>query len=344
MGPQVDRFEKELSFITGSRHAVAVQSGTAAIHLALRILGVGPGDKVVVPSLTFIGTVNPILYLGAKPVFFDSEELSWNMDAALLTDFFKRMGSAKIKAVIPVHLYGQAADLDPMLHLCQIRGIPVVEDAAEALGATYKSRRKMPGSYGVMGIHSFNGNKIITTSGGGMLVTDCRNYAEMAKKLSSQARELADHYEHRHVGYNYRLSNLLAAVGRSQLSDLPRRVKRRREHFRAYAKALGGLPGVQMQPEAPWGRSTRWLTCLTVNPKKAGIDREKIRKALAKNNIEARPLWKPMHLQPVFSGAEYYGRGVSDRLFRNGLCLPSGSGMSDQERGRVIEVFKGCFR
>jgi dTDP-4-amino-4,6-dideoxygalactose transaminase len=340
----VDQFEKEFARVTGSAHAVALQSGTAALHIALRMLGVGPGDEVVVPSLTFIGTVNPILYLGARPIFLDSEEKSWNMDPDLLDALLKKKGSKKIKAVIPVHLYGQAADVDPILNLCRSRGIAVIEDAAEALGASYKGRRRMPGSFGSFGIHSFNGNKIITTSGGGMLVTDNRKHAELARKLASQARELAVHYEHKLEGYNYRLSNLLAAVGRSQLRDLPRRVRRRREHFRAYAEALGDLPGVQMQPEAPWGKSTRWLTCLTVDPKKAGAGREKIRKSLEKKNIEARPLWKPMHLQPIFRQAEYHGRGVCDRLFRDGLCLPSGSSMSDVDREGVTEVFRKCFR
>jgi len=340
----VDQFEKEFAQVTGSKHAVAVNSGTAALHLALRMLGVGPGDQVVVPSLTFIGSVSPILFQGANPVFADSESLSWNLDPDLLEDVLRKKGRKKIKAVIPVHLYGQAADIDNIHAISRKFGVPMVEDAAEALGSTYKNRTRAPGSFGVMGIHSFNGNKIITTSGGGMLVTDSAKYADLARKLASQARESAVHYEHKKVGYNYRMSNLLAAVGRSQLHDLPRRVIRRRQHFRAYAKALGSLPGVQMQPEAPWGKSTRWLTCLTVDPKQAGTNREKIRRALEKKNIESRPIWKPMHLQPIFREAQYHGRGVCDRLFRNGLCLPSGSGMSDAERERVIKVFRGCFR
>ena len=344
LGPEVDKFEKEFARVTGSNHAVAVNSGTAALHLALRMLGVGPGDLVVVPSLTFIGSVSPILFQGAKPVFVDSETSSWNLDPEIFEAVLKKKGKSKIKAVIPVHLYGQPADIDKIQGICRKHGLPMVEDAAEALGATCKNRTKAPGSFGLMGIYSFNGNKIITTSGGGMLVTNNRKYAELARKLASQARESAVHYEHKMIGYNYRLSNLLAAVGRSQLRDLPRRVTRRREHFQAYAEALGDLPGVQMQPEAPWGKSTRWLTCLTVDPKQAGTSREKIRKVLEKKNIESRPIWKPMHLQPIFRKAEYYGRGVCDQLFRNGLCLPSGSGMSDADRERVIEVLKGCFR
>jgi dTDP-4-amino-4,6-dideoxygalactose transaminase len=340
----VDKFETEFARIVGSKHAVAVNSGTAALHIALRMLGVGPGDQVVVPSLTFIGSVNPILYLGARPVFLDSETSSWNLDPELLGSVLRKKGRKKIKAVIPVHLYGQAADIDTIRVISRKFGVPMVEDAAEALGSAYKNRFKAPGSFGVMGIHSFNGNKIITTSGGGMLVTDNRRHAELARKLASQAREPAVHYEHRLAGYNYRLSNLLAAVGRSQLRDLPRRVRRRREHFQAYAKSLGDLPGVQLQPEAPWGRSTRWLTCLTVDSKKARTNREKIRKVLEKVNIESRPIWKPMHLQPIFRKAEYHGRGICDRLFRDGLCLPSGSGMSDADRERVIEVFRACFR
>lgn len=344
LGPEVDMLEKEFARVTGSKHAVAVNSGTAALHLTLRMLGVGPGDLVVVPSLTFIGSVSPILFQGAKPVFVDSESSSWNLDPEILEVVLGGRDRKKIKAVVPVHLYGQPADIDTIHGICKKHGVPMVEDAAEALGSTYKNRTRSPGSFGVMGIHSFNGNKIITTSGGGMLVTDSHRQAEWARKLASQAREPAAHYEHREIGYNYRMSNLLAAVGRSQLCDLPRRVKRRREHFRAYAEALGDLPGVQMQPEAPWGKSTRWLTCLTVDPKRAGTNREKIRKALEKKNIEARPIWKPMHLQPVFKGAEYYGRGICDRLFREGLCLPSGSGMSDVEREKVIDVMKKCFR
>lgn len=339
----MDKFEEEFARLVGSKHAVAVNSGTAALHLALRMLGVGPGDQVVVPSLTFIGSVSPILFQGACPVFVDSEFSSWNMDSEILEAVLKKKGKNKIKAVIPVHLYGQPADIDKIQGICRKHGLPMIEDAAEALGATCKNRTKAPGSFGVMGIHSFNGNKIITTSGGGMLVTDSAKYADLARKLASQARESAVHYEHKIIGYNYRMSNLLAAVGRSQLRDLPRRVKRRREHFRAYTKALGDLPGVEMQPEAPWGKSTRWLTCLTVNPKQAGTNCEKIRKALEKQNIESRPIWKPMHLQPIFREAEYHGRGICDRLFRDGLCLPSGSGMSDAERERVIEVFRGCF-
>lgn len=343
MGPEVDKFEEEFTQVVGSKYAVAVNSGTAALHLALRMLGVGPGDLVVVPSLTFIGSVSPIIFQGASPIFLDSETSSWNLDPELLEDVLRKKGRKKIKAVIPVHLYGHAADIDTIIAICRKSGVPMIEDAAEALGTTYRNRSKAPGSFGVMGIHSFNGNKIITTSGGGMLVTDSAKYADLARKLASQARESAVHYEHKIIGYNYRMSNLLAAVGRSQLRDLPRRVKRRREHFRAYTKALGDLPGVEMQPEAPWGKSTRWLTCLTVNPKQAGTNCEKIRKALEKQNIESRPIWKPMHLQPIFREAEYHGRGICDRLFRDGLCLPSGSGMSDAERERVIEVFRGCF-
>jgi dTDP-4-amino-4,6-dideoxygalactose transaminase len=340
----VDKFEEEFARVVGSKHAVAVNSGTAALHLALRMLGVGPGDQVVVPSLTFIGSVSPILFQGACPVFVDSELSSWNMDSEILEAVLKQKGKNKIKAVIPVHLYGQPADIDTIHAICRKYGVPMIEDAAEALGTTYRNRCKAPGSFGVMGIHSFNGNKIITTSGGGMLVTNSAKYADLARRLASQAREPAVHYEHKTIGYNYRMSNLLAAVGRSQLRDLRRRVKRRREHFRAYTEDLKDLPGIQMQPEAPWGDSTRWLTCLTVDPKRAGTNREKIRKALEKVNIESRPIWKPMHLQPIFRQAEYHGRGVSDRLFRNGLCLPSGSDMSNMNRKRVTEVFKGCFR
>jgi pyridoxal phosphate-dependent aminotransferase EpsN len=344
IGPHLDAFEKEFAAKVGAKHAVAVSSGTAALHLALRGVGVGAGDEVLCASMTFVASASPITFLGAKPVFIDSEEKSWNMDPALVAETIVRKAKAgrAPRAVVLVHLYGQAADFNPVRDVCVQHGVALVEDAAEALGATYHG--KAPGSLGRAGIHSFNGNKIITTSGGGMLVTDDAALAATARHWSTQARDAAPHYEHTTLGYNYRLSNVCAAIGRGQLQDLDKKVARRREHFAAYAKAFADLPGVAMQPEAPWGKSTRWLTCLTIDPKIAGTDRERVRLALEAADIECRPLWKPMHLQPVFRQAEKVGGSVSENLFEYGLCLPSGSGMSDEDRGRVIEIVQKSFR
>ena len=344
IGPHLDAFEKEFAAKVGAKHAVAVSSGTAALHLALRGVGVGAGDEVLCASMTFVASASPITFLGAKPVFIDSEEKSWNMDPALVAETIVRKAKAgrAPRAVVLVHLYGQAADFNPVRDVCAQHGVALVEDAAEALGATYHG--KAPGSLGRAGIHSFNGNKIITTSGGGMLVTDDAALAATARHWSTQARDAAPHYEHTTLGYNYRLSNVCAAIGRGQLQDLDKKVARRREHFAAYAKAFADLPGVAMQPEAPWGKSTRWLTCLTIDPKIAGTDRERVRLALEAADIECRPLWKPMHLQPVFRQAEKVGGSVSENLFEYGLCLPSGSGMSDEDRGRVIEIVQKSFR
>ena len=344
IGPHLDAFEKEFAAKVGAKHAVAVSSGTAALHLALRGVGVGAGDEVLCASMTFVASASPITFLGAKPVFIDSEEKSWNMDPALVAETIVRKAKAgrAPRAVVLVHLYGQAADFNPVRDVCAQHGVALVEDAAEALGATYHG--KAPGSLGRAGIHSFNGNKIITTSGGGMLVTDDAALAATARHWSTQARDAAPHYEHTTLGYNYRLSNVCAAIGRGQLQDLDKKVARRREHFAAYAKAFADLPGVAMQPEAPWGKSTRWLTCLTIDPKIAGTDRERVRLALEAADIECRPLWKPMHLQPVFRQAEKVGGSVSENLFEYGLCLPSGSGMSDEDRGRVIKIVQKSFR
>ncbi len=329
--------------MVGSKHAVAVASGTAALHLALRLAGVGPGDEVLCSSLTFIASASPITYLGAKPVFIDAEEKSWNMDPALACAVIEQKVQAgkKPKALVLVHLYGQSADIAPIKACCDKHGVKLIEDAAEALGATYGEAS--PGSFGVAGIHSFNGNKIITTGGGGMLVTDDAEFAKQARFLATQARDAAPHYQHSVVGYNYRLSNIAASIGLGQLTRLSGKVSRRRGHFKAYADAFKDLPGVVMQPEAPWGESTRWLTCLTIDPRIAGISREQVRLALEAENIEARPVWKPMHLQPVFAGAEMRGGQVSERLFDQGLCLPSGAGLSEEERLRVIACLKRAF-
>jgi pyridoxal phosphate-dependent aminotransferase EpsN len=343
VGPHLDAFEREFAALVGSAHAVALSSGTAALHLALRLAGVGPGDEVLCSTLTFIASAAPIAYLGARPVFIDSEERSWNMDPALACEVIERKAKAgrAPKALVLVHLYGQSADLDPLVACCARHGVKLVEDAAESLGATYGER--CPGSVGWAGIHSFNGNKIITTSGGGMLVTDDAAVARQARFLATQARDDAPHYQHSTIGYNYRLSNICAGIGRGQLRRLASKVTRRRGHFRAYQQALGGLPGVVFQPEASWGQSTRWLTCLTIDPALAGHDREEVRLALAAADIESRPLWKPLHLQPVFADAERHGGAVSERLFAQGLCLPSGSGMTEEQRARVIATFRAVF-
>jgi dTDP-4-amino-4,6-dideoxygalactose transaminase len=338
LGPHVDAFEREFCEAVGARHAAALSSGTAALHLALQLVGVGPGDEVMVSTLTFSASVNPILYLGATPVFVDSEPGSWNMDPALLAEALEERARAGRlpRAVVVVHLYGQSADLDPILDACDRFGVAVVEDAAEALGATYRGRA--PGTRGRAGIFSFNGNKIITTSAGGMLVADDAALVEHARKLATQARDPAPHYQHSEIGYNYRLSNVLAAIGRGQLRVLEDRVQARRRNFEFYRDALGHLPGLRFMPEAEWGRHTRWLTCLTLDPLEHGVDREAVRLALEAENIEARPVWKPMHLQPVFARYPVIGGAVAESLFADGLCLPSGSNLKQDDLERVVEA------
>lgn len=340
LGPHVDAFQEEFARCVGAPHALAVSSGTAALHLALQLMGVGPGDEVLVSTLTFSATVNPIRYLGAAPVFIDSERASWNMDPALVCEELEvRARSGRLpRAVVVVHLYGQSADLDPLLAACERYGVPLVEDAAEALGSTYKGRA--PGTLGRAGIYSFNGNKIITTSGGGMLVSPDEALIRHALKLSTQARDPAPHYQHSEIGYNYRLSNVLAAIGRGQLRVLEDRVAARRRNHAFYVRALAGVPGLSFMPEAPWGRHTRWLTTLTIDPAGFGADREAVRLALERENIEARPVWKPMHLQPVFAGYARRGGHVAEELFQNGLCLPSGSNLTPDELSRVVQVIR----
>jgi pyridoxal phosphate-dependent aminotransferase EpsN len=344
LGPHVDAFQTEFAHCVGAPHALAVSSGTAALHLALQLLGVSPGDDVLVSTLTFSASVNPIRYLGARPVFIDSERTSWNMDPVLLSEELElraRLGR-RPRAVVVVHLYGQSADMDPILAACARHGVPVVEDAAEALGSTYKGR--VPGTLGRAGIYSFNGNKIITTSGGGMLVSPDEAFIQHALKLATQARDPAPHYEHTEVGYNYRLSNVLAAIGRGQLRVLEDRVAARRRNFAFYARALADVPGITFMPEAPWGRHTRWLTTLTIDPAEFGATREAVRLALEQENIEARPVWKPMHLQPVFAAFQRRGGGVAEELFLNGLCLPSGSNLTPDDLARVVEVVRAVHR
>lgn len=343
VGPHVDAFEQEFCQITGAGYAAAVSSGTAALHLALQLVGVGSGDEVFCSTLTFAATANPIIYLGAKPVFIDSDRISWNMNPELLQEALqKRAYFGKLpKAVILVHLYGQSADIEPILQVCDQYNIPLIEDAAEALGATYKGL--CPGTFGRIGIYSFNGNKIITTSGGGMLVSDDDQLVMKAKFLATQARDPAPHYQHSEIGYNYRLSNVLAGIGRGQLQVLNERVAARRRNFEIYQSALGDLPGIEFMPEANFGHSTRWLTALTVATEAFGADREYIRLQLAKEQIEARPVWKPLHLQPVFSECECIGGEVGEDLFMRGLCLPSGSNLTDEDLERVISVIKAIY-
>jgi dTDP-4-amino-4,6-dideoxygalactose transaminase len=340
VGPHIDAFEQEFCQITGASYAAAVSSGTAALHLALQLVGVTRGDEVFCSTLTFAATANPITYLGAKPVFIDSDRISWNMNPDLLQEALqKRAYIGKLpKAVVVVHLYGQSADIEPILKACNQYDIPLIEDAAEALGATYKGLS--PGTFGRFGIYSFNGNKIITTSGGGMLVSDDDQLIAKAKFLATQARDPAPHYQHSEIGYNYRLSNVLAAIGRGQLQVLNERVAARRHNFEIYQSALENLPGVEFMPEANFGHSTRWLTTLTIAPEAFGANREYIRLQLAKQQIEARPVWKPLHLQPVFSECECIGGEVAEDLFVRGLCLPSGSNLTSEDLARVIHTIK----
>ncbi len=339
LGPHVDSFEEEFREIVGVPYAVALASGTAALHLAMEILDIGMGDEVICSSLTFTASANPIRYQRATPVFVDCDK-TWTIDPNLLEDALKCASTRGrgAKVVIVVDLYGQCADYDVVREVCERYGASVVEDAAEALGATYKG--KLSGGLGRLGIFSFNGNKIITTSSGGMLVSHEMELAERARFLATQARDPAPHYEHSQIGYNYRLSNVLAAIGRGQLRTLAERVAIRRHIFENYSESLKDLPGVEFMPEAAYGRATRWLTCLTINPSKFGADREAVRLALEAENIEARPVWKPMHLQPVFAGTRIFGGTVSERLFQNGLCLPSGSSLSREDQARVIHTIR----
>lgn len=339
LGPEVDAFERELAKRVGVHDAAALNSGTAALHLALILLEVGAGDEVWTSTLTFAATANAIRYVGATPVFIDSERETWNMDPELLREALRDASkrSALPKALIVVDLYGQCANYDSILEACGEYGVPVVEDAAEALGATY--RGKPAGSFGAIGVLSFNGNKIMTTSGGGALLSDDAALVERARHLASQAKQPASHYEHEEVGYNYRLSNLLAAVGRAQLARLDGFVERRRDINRRYRAALEAVDGIDFLPEAPNGRSTCWLTCVLLDQDRLGVGPGHVREHLETHNIEARPVWKPMHLQPVHRSCRVIGGAVAEDLFVRGLCLPSGSTLSDEEQQRVIDAF-----
>lgn len=389
LGPHVDAFEKEFGQIlqegtesterknavssvsscsNHSMHCAALSSGTAALHLALKLVGLQRGEEVFCSSLTFSASANPIAYEGGRPVFIDSERVSWNMDPALLEKALadrKKKGKLP-RAVIVVHLYGQCADLDAIMAVCNRYGVAVIEDAAEALGAIYFSKKTIsqegtertesqnsvssvsscakkeirPGTGGKFAIFSFNGNKIITTSGGGMLVSPDEALIKKARFLATQARDPAPHYQHSEIGYNYRLSNVLAGIGRGQLQVLADRVNARRANCAFYEKAFADLPGISFMPEAPWNRCTRWLTCILVEPAAFGVDREAIRLALEAENIEARPVWKPMHLQPVFAACDRFGGDVAEDLFNRGLCLPSGSNLTEADLARVVAVVR----
>ena len=346
LGPHVDAFEEGIAKYVGIGGAAALCSGTAAIHLALKCAGIQRNDWVFCSSLTFAASANPILYEGARPVFIDSEPESWNMSPEALFHAFSdaREENRVPKAVIIVNLYGQSADMDPLLEICNSFGATVIEDAAESLGATYKG--KASGTFGKFGMYSFNGNKIITTSGGGMLVSDDLEALHKVRFWSTQARDPARHYQHSEIGYNYRLSNIAAAIGRGQLQVLDERIKKRRDIFARYFSELSDIAGIDFMPEAPFGQSNRWLTTLTVDPWRANFTANTLMDALAEEDIESRPVWKPLHLQPVFKECLYYehrtGESISERLFEQGICLPSGTSMTNEEQGRVIGAIQKC--
>ncbi len=348
LGPQVNSFEEEMARYVGTAGAAALSSGTAAIHLALRLLGIGSGDRVFCSTLTFCASANPILYQGATPIFIDSEPDSWNMSPAALHRALADADQEGClpKAVVIVNLYGQSADYKQLLPLCEKYGVPVIEDAAESLGASYAGKKS--GSFGRFGIFSFNGNKMVTTSGGGMLVADDLEALTKARFLSAQACDPAFHYQHSELGYNYRLSNILAAIGRAQLQLLDERVQRRREIFIAYQQAFADVPGFAFMPEIPGSMHNRWLTTMTVDPELCGCTALDLVEALGKENIESRPVWKPLHMQPLYAGTRFYPHSeeqkVSELLFEKGICLPSGSAISASDMERVQATIRSCLR
>lgn len=337
LGPNVDGFERELAEKVGSDHATALVSGTSAIHLALKAAGVGEGDVVLCSTLTFAATVNPILYEKAVPVFIDSNRETWNMDPLALGTAFEKYGS-KVKAVLVVHLYGLSADMDPILKICRKYDVPVIEDAAESLGTTYKG--KSTGTMGDYGIYSFNGNKIITTSGGGMLVSNNEEQICKARFRATQSRDKARFYQHSELGYNYRMSNVVAGIGRGQLKVLDERVAKKRYIYEFYKRELSHLDSVQMMPDNAWNEPNFWLSCITLNGRVKPLD---LMMRLEQENIESRPVWKPMHMQPVFSGYEFIGEGVAEELFETGVCLPSDTKMTDSDLYRVCSAIKSLW-
>lgn len=339
IGPNIDGFEEELGDYLECKNVAALCSGTAALHMSLAILDIKRGDIVLCQSLTFAATAFPIAYQNATPVFIDSEKTTWSICPNALEDALKHYADngKRPKAVIGVHLYGMPCQLDEILYLCNKYDVPFIEDAAEALGSTYKSKKL--GSFGEMAILSFNGNKIITTSGGGALLSSSEGHVSKAKFLASQARDDAPHYEHSQIGYNNRLSNVCAGIGRGQLEVIEERVSQRRSNFDFYKNALTDLPGISFQEEPVGSFSNRWLTAILIDPKISnGLVPEDVRSRLERENIESRPLWKPMHLQPIFSDASYFGGKVSEELFQKGLCLPSGSDLSLKELNRISNI------
>jgi dTDP-4-amino-4,6-dideoxygalactose transaminase len=345
LGPNVNGFEQDIaSYVDNNIHVAALSSGTAAIHLALILLGVKQGDEVICQSMTFSASANPIRYQSAIPVFVDSEKDTWNMDPEFLEEAIKdRISkSKKPKVIIPVHLYGMPAKMNEIMSIAEKYEIPVVEDAAEALGSSINNQKC--GTFGEIGILSFNGNKIITTSGGGAMVSKNEEFVKKATFLATQARDPAPHYQHSHIGYNYRMSNICAGIGRGQMEVLPERIKQRRANFSFYTKELINIPGITFVNEPQDFHSNRWLTTILVDPEKTGgVTREDIRLSLEKENIESRPLWKPMHLQPIFKDYPYYGKNVAEKLFENGLCLPSGSNLTESDLDRVSNCINRLF-
>lgn len=333
LGANVTGFENEIAVYVGAKYAAALTSGTAAIHMALIAAGIGAGDIVFCPSLTFSATINPVIYQNAIPVFIDSDEKTWNMDPKLLEEAFEKYPN--VKAVIVVHLYGLAADLDPIMELCKKHNVPLIEDAAESLGTTYKG--KYTGTFGNYGIFSFNGNKIITTSGGGMLVSDNEERIAKVRFWSTQSRDKAKHYQHSELGYNYRMSNIVAGIGRGQLKVLDQRIAKKRYIFDFYKRELGKLDGIHFMPINDWNTPNCWLTCITLSEKVKPLD---IMLALEKENIETRPIWKPMQLQPFFEKYDFVGNGISSKIFENGVCLPSDTKMTDEDLDRIVKIIK----
>ena len=341
LGANVDGFEKELASIVGIGHAAALSSGTAAIHMALKAAGVGPGDIVFCQSLTFSATAIPIIYQNATPVFIDSDYETWNMSPVALKKAFEKyagMGK-KPKAVIVVHLYGLSADLDKIIEICRKYDVTLIEDAAESLGTRYKGR--YTGTFGDYGIYSFNGNKIITTSGGGMLVSNNEERIAKVRFWATQARDKARHYQHSELGYNYRMSNIVAGIGRGQLKVLNKRIEKKKYIFEFYKRNLSGLDGLEFMPVNEWNEPNFWLTCILLKGKVRPLD---IIEALEVENIESRPIWKPMHMQPFFAKYDFIGEGVSEKIFENGVCLPSDTKMTDEDLNRVCCIIKGLWK
>ena len=344
VGPDLDAFEAEVAIRVDRSYACAVNSGTSALHLALLSLGIQPGDRVICPSLTFAGCAFPITYCGAEPIFVDSESDTWNMDPNLLKSAIETSLAEgnKPKAVIVVQIYGQCAKMDPILALCNEHQITLIEDAAESMGASYKG--KPAGSFGDLSFLSFNGNKIITTSGGGMLLGNDQALIEKARYLSQQAREPVLHYEHKAIGYNYRLSNLLAALGRSQLADLDRRIAIRKKHFEAYTQSIGELPGISFMPISSEGSPNYWLSCMIIDRTQSKVSRDELISICHNASIEVRPTWKPLHMQKVFQEKQMFGGAVSESLFHDGLCLPSGSNLTNEDREKVISTLSSALK